>query len=102
MNVLLAFLGFLIYIGLGMIKTKVKHADKKFNPIKYLLDESLTIVVSGLCVIVLMLIFPDVVKLLFPTYSGSDKLISVIIGFSGYTIFDKIINSFLPKKFVEK
>lgn len=102
MDILLAFLGFVLYIVLGMIKTKQKHSDKKFSPVQYLKDEMLTLVASAVSVIILIVILPEISLLLSPNYAGYSGLISAIIGFSGYTIFDKIVQMILPKKFQEK
>lgn len=102
MNYLMAFLGFLLYIGLGMVKTKNKHKDKRFSYSKYLEDEILTIVVSGLAVVILIIGLPEVVGFIFPGYSESNLMLSAFIGFLNYAVFDKIINMVMPKKFVEK
>lgn len=105
MNILLALLGFALYIALGMRKTALKHADKKFSPIKYLQDELLTLIVSAIAIVILLLVLPEVEKLIAPEYVKYAEILKVfspvIIGFFNYTVFDRIFNAIIPKRFKE-
>lgn len=102
MNYIMALLGFLLYIGLGMMKTKAKYINRKFSYLTYLKDEILKVVVSALAVIILIIGLPEVVTFIFPGYSESSLMLSACIGFLNYAVFDKVIGTFVPKNFVEK
>lgn len=106
MNYILAFLGFALFIIMGMIKTKNKHLDKKFSPVQYLKDEILTLIASAISVIILLFMLPEIDALITPEYAKWTELLSKIIpaaiGFLNYTLFDRILNTVISKKFIEK
>ena len=102
MSYLMAMLGFLLYIVMGMIKTKIKHSDKVFSYSKYLEDEILTIIASAITVFILMIGKSEIIENFLPDYSSLDLVPSAIIGYASYTIWDKIMNIIKPKKFIEK
>ena len=102
MNYLLTFLGFALFIVLGMIKTKKKYPDKKFDPIKYLKDEILTLVASAISAIAITMMLPEVGQVLAPDYAEFGKVISFAGGYLNYSVINQLVNSVVPKKFVEQ
>lgn len=98
----MALLGFALYIILGIMKTQNKHKGKEFSYSVYLKDEILTIIASAITVVILMIGLPEIADKVFPVYLDGDLIPSAIIGFSAYTIWDKIMNITKPKKFIEK
>lgn len=99
MNFVLAFLGFLLFIVIGMIKTKKKHLDKEFNPLIYLKDELLTLIAAGLSMTILLLLLPDISEIMSPTYAKFEGVVSCAIGYFNYAIFSSIMNIVVSKKF---
>lgn len=93
MNYLLVLLGYLMFIILGMMKTKRKHPDIKFDPLIYLKDEILTLVLSALSAITIMLLRDDIGDVIM-----TEKVFSFCAGFFNYAIIDRLVNIWYPKK----
>lgn len=102
MEWLLAFLGFAIFIVMGMAKTKAKHATKQFNVLTYLKDEVFTLILAILSVVTLMLVEVDIRAIINPEYSKLVRFIYVAIGFLNYSMFTSFMNIVVPKKFREE
>lgn len=102
MNYVLTFLGFTLFIVLGMIKTKNKHVGKKFDPIRYLKDEVLTLIASVISAIAITLMLPEIGHILAPDFAEFGKVISFAGGYLNYSVINQLVNSVIPKKFIEK
>lgn len=102
MNFILAFLGFLLFIVMGMIKTKRKHSDKLFDPLVYLKDEILTFIASAISVVILLLLLPELGELLSPKYMKLERAVAVLCGFFNYALLNFVFNILLPKKFKQQ
>jgi uncharacterized membrane protein YhhN len=102
MNYFLTLLGFVLFIALGVMKTKKKHAGKRFSYMKYLKDEVATLVVSVISAVILMLLLPDIGNIISPKYSQYVKVLYVMAGFLNYTLLAFVINFVSPKKFIEE
>ena len=94
-------LGFLLYIIIGLRKTKRKHPEG-FSYKKYFKDEALTIMLSAVSAIILVLVLPELSGLILPAYAGFTKLICVAIGVFNYTLIRGVVDIIFPKKFIKQ
>ena len=102
MELLLMLLGFVLYVLMGMIKTKKGHPDKVFSVKQYLKDDILIIVAAGVSALILFLTMAEWMPILDPKYDGLTKLFAAVVGFSGYGFWKMIMDTIIPKKYVEK
>lgn len=100
-NYLLAFLGFILYVVLGIIKTKQKHPRKKFSLKIYLKDEVFAILVSAISAVSLILMFPDIKEIIAPEHSEKIRVISFVTGYLNYALVKGVVNTISPKKFID-
>ena len=94
-----AILGWLLYIVAGMQKAQKSHkADFKY--IIWLQDNLLALIISGISVILLMILLPDLVRLdLIPEkIKPVVMIISAIIGWFNFSLLKKVLDIGSPKK----
>jgi len=96
---ILAFLGFAIYVTIGMSKAKATH-KKDFDYMVWLQGNMLALVTSALSVVILMMLTPEIFQLniLPEKLSGLLKVASVVFGFFNLTLFKMVIDIANPKK----
>ena len=102
MNYLLTFLGFALFILLGMIKTKRKYPTKVFCAGRYLKDELLTLLASAICAISFTLMLPDIGHVITPEYAEYGRVLAFVGGYLNYSIINGVVNTIVPKKFIEQ
>ena len=94
-------LGFLLYIAVGLGKTKRKHQDG-FSYKKYFKDESSTIVVAAISATILVLLMPSIGSVIMPQYANFVDLAGVVIGYFNYSLIRGVLDTAFPKKFVKQ
>jgi len=95
-------LGFALFVIMGMIKTQKGHPGQRFSIKQYLKDDVLIIIASFVSALILFLTMPEWSSVLGDKYEGLSKLMAAVVGFAGYAMWKMIIDTVIPKKFVEK